>query len=106
MVKHTQAIRRQQLTNCFSVFHHFLGLVLKLLSLLLFTIYLKTLERYLEKLVQDVQKNCFMLMTWVYGFMLLAWVNETLEGLKGTLEAWKEALESKGLRVYMLKRQK
>ena len=29
MVKHTQTIRRQQLTNCFSVFDHFLKLVLK-----------------------------------------------------------------------------
>ena len=29
MVKHTQIIRRQQSTNCLSVFDHFLGLVLK-----------------------------------------------------------------------------
>ena len=29
MVKHTQAIRRQQQTNCLSVFDHFLGLALK-----------------------------------------------------------------------------
>ena len=29
MVKHTQAIRQQQLTNCLSVFDHFLKLVHK-----------------------------------------------------------------------------
>ena len=29
MVKHTQTIRRQQPTNCLSVFDHFVGLVLK-----------------------------------------------------------------------------
>ena len=29
MVKHTQTIRRQQLTNCLSVFAHFAGLALK-----------------------------------------------------------------------------
>ena len=29
MVKHTQAIRRLLLTNCLSVFHDFVGLVLK-----------------------------------------------------------------------------
>ena len=29
MVKHTQTIRWQQLTNCFSVFDHFVGLALK-----------------------------------------------------------------------------
>ena len=33
MVKHTQAIRRQQPTNCLSVFGHFMELVLKGLSL-------------------------------------------------------------------------
>ena len=35
MVKHTQIIRRQQLTNCLSVFDHFFGLVLKVLTLYL-----------------------------------------------------------------------
>ena len=29
MVKHTQTIRRQQPTNCFSIFDHFAGLVVK-----------------------------------------------------------------------------
>ena len=29
MVKHTQTIRRQQPTNCLSVFGHFVGLALK-----------------------------------------------------------------------------
>ena len=29
MVKHTQAIRRQQLTNCLSVFKHLMGFVFK-----------------------------------------------------------------------------
>ena len=29
MIKHTQTIRRQQLTNCFCVFDHFVGLALK-----------------------------------------------------------------------------
>ena len=29
MVKHTQTIRRQQPTNCLSVFDHFVGLPLK-----------------------------------------------------------------------------
>ena len=29
MVKHTQAIRRQKLTHCLSVFDHFVGLALK-----------------------------------------------------------------------------
>ena len=29
MVKHTQAIHQQQLTNCLSVFDHLVGLVLK-----------------------------------------------------------------------------
>ena len=32
MVKHTQRIRRQQPTNCLSVFDHFVGFVLNLLS--------------------------------------------------------------------------
>ena len=31
MVKHAQKIRRQQPTNCLSVFYHFLGLVLKVI---------------------------------------------------------------------------
>ena len=34
MVKHTQTIRRQQPTNCLSVFDHFVGLALKELMLL------------------------------------------------------------------------
>ena len=29
MIKHTQAIRRQQPTNCLKVFDHFVGLALK-----------------------------------------------------------------------------
>ena len=29
MVKHTQTIRRQQQTNCLSVFDHFVGFTLK-----------------------------------------------------------------------------
>ena len=29
MVKHTQAIRRQQPTNCLSVFGHFMGLAIE-----------------------------------------------------------------------------
>ena len=33
MVKHTQAILRQQPTNCLSVLDHFVGLALKELSL-------------------------------------------------------------------------
>ena len=33
MVKHAQTIRRQQPTNCFSVFDHFVGLALKGLTL-------------------------------------------------------------------------
>ena len=33
MVKHTQTIRRQQPTNCLSVFEHFVGLELKGLKL-------------------------------------------------------------------------
>ena len=33
MVKHTQTIRRQQLTHCLSVFGHFVGLTLKGLSI-------------------------------------------------------------------------
>ena len=37
MVKHTQTIRRQQLTNCLSVFDHFEGLALK--SLRIFDLY-------------------------------------------------------------------
>ena len=32
MVKHTETIRRQQLTNCLSVFDHFVGLALKWLK--------------------------------------------------------------------------
>ena len=37
MVKHTQAIRPQQPTNCLSVFDHFVGLVLKGLTVNLVT---------------------------------------------------------------------
>ena len=33
MVKHTQTIRRQQSTNCLSVFDHFMGLVVKIKGL-------------------------------------------------------------------------
>ena len=36
MVKHTQTIRRQQPTNCLSVFDHFVVLTLKGLSINLF----------------------------------------------------------------------
>ena len=32
MVKHTQAIRRQQSTDCLSVFDHFVGLALERLD--------------------------------------------------------------------------
>ena len=32
MVKHTQTIRRQQPTNCSSVFDHFVGLAIKILK--------------------------------------------------------------------------
>ena len=32
MVKHIQTIRRQKLTNCLSVFDHFVGLALKVLK--------------------------------------------------------------------------
>ena len=35
MVKHTQTIRRQQPTNCLSVSDHFVGLVLKGLTIIL-----------------------------------------------------------------------
>ena len=51
----------------------------------------------MEKLGHDVQKNCFMLMTW----HLL--ISEIPEGLKGRLEALKGSLESKGLRVNVTK---
>ena len=34
MVKHTQTIRRNLPTNCFSVFDHFVGLSLKGLSII------------------------------------------------------------------------
>ena len=34
MAKHTQIIRRQQPTNCLSVFDHFVGLALKRLRIL------------------------------------------------------------------------
>ena len=37
MGKHTQTIRRQKLTNCLSVFDHFVRLALKRLVKLLFT---------------------------------------------------------------------
>ena len=40
MVKHTQAMRLQQPTNCLSVFDHFVGLVLKGLKIPLFLKYL------------------------------------------------------------------
>ena len=33
MVKHTQAIRLQESTNCLSVFDHFVGLALKWLNM-------------------------------------------------------------------------
>ena len=36
MVKHTQTIRRQKLTNCLSVFDHFVGLALKGLKMQIF----------------------------------------------------------------------
>ena len=36
MVKHTQTIRRQQRTNCVSVFDHFMGLVLRGLNVNLY----------------------------------------------------------------------
>ena len=36
MVKHTQAIRRQQLTNCLGVFDHYVGLAPKGLNLISF----------------------------------------------------------------------
>ena len=32
MVKHTETIRRQKPTNCLSVFDHFVGLALKVLT--------------------------------------------------------------------------
>ena len=49
MVKHTQAIRRQQATDCLSVFDHFLELALKGLThfTLLFSLYnLENIRKY------------------------------------------------------------
>lgn len=51
----------------------------------------------MEKLGQDVQNNCFMLMT---QYLL---IREIPEGLKGRLEALKGSLESKGLRANVTK---
>ena len=48
--------------NCLSLFDHFVALALKGLSPLLFII---TLENFLEKLSQELQINCFMLITWI-----------------------------------------
>ena len=39
MVKHTQAMRLQQPTNCLSVFDHFVGLVLKGLNIFIFEVF-------------------------------------------------------------------
>ena len=46
MVKHTQIIRRQQATNCLSVFDHFVGLALK--GLTGFSRYLSVGVKYLQ----------------------------------------------------------
>ena len=41
MVTHNQTIRRQQLTNCLSVFGHFMGLALKRVNLVLWIFYIR-----------------------------------------------------------------
>ena len=58
MVKHTQTIHRQNLTNCLSVFDHFMGLPVKRLNVInpfhatdLFLYPLKTLENKIDFLV-------------------------------------------------------
>ena len=44
MVKHNQAIRRQQLTNCLGVFDHFMGFALKELKEIMETlVYIHTM---------------------------------------------------------------
>ena len=62
MVKQTQKICQLLPMNCLSLFDHFVALALKGLSPLLFII---TLENFLEKLSQELQINCFMLITWI-----------------------------------------
>ena len=49
---------------------------------------------YLNKFCQDLQKNCFLLMTWHLC---------SVEDLKRRLEAWKGALKSKRSRVKVKK---
>ena len=52
MVKHTQTIRRQQPTNCLSVFHHFLKLALEGLTLFterFGTVWIISVVIYLQK---------------------------------------------------------
>ena len=56
-------------------------------------LFITVLENDLNKLGQDVQKKCFMLMTWHYAD----------EEMKGRLEAWKGACESNGLTVKVMK---
>ena len=50
MVKHSQTIRRQKLTNCLNVLDHFVGLVLKGLKLVIKVLYEVLLE---DKLPED-----------------------------------------------------
>ena len=50
MVKHSQTIRRQKLTNCLNVLDHFVGLVLNGLKLVIKVLYEVLLE---DKLPED-----------------------------------------------------
>ena len=55
MVKEAQTIRRQQSTNCLSVFDHFVGLVLKWLKKIA---YQKFLENFIRRLfIMILQAN-------------------------------------------------
>ena len=48
MVKHTPTIRQQKLTNCLSVFDHFVGFALKMLINLFVEVYSEVCQAYLE----------------------------------------------------------
>ena len=51
MVSHTQTVRWQQPTNCFSVFDHFMGLVLKGLT--------PKMDLFVKMIIDAAQKRIF-----------------------------------------------
>ena len=79
MVKHTQTIRQQQVTNCLSVFDHFVGLALK--GLTGFSRYLSLGVKYLQILFTRIVTAITNLsLTIITGSFFIAFLSLLING--------------------------